>query len=98
MMYTSEAQSVPLRDCGPYFLPENLAAALERYRDFRCPPGGYMEAVLRNDFAGAVLRADLVSEHYFKEILWFIRANLPRESFGTADAVYWWIHNTSGGR
>jgi len=74
-------------------LPPRLRGGLERYRDRGIRPGGYLQAVLRNDLAGALGRADPESWDSLAAIMRWITEDMPHDAWGSRDAVESWIRD-----
>jgi hypothetical protein len=64
---------------GLSLLPEHMRGPVDRYINHGIPPGGFLEAVICNDLAGAVARADHINRHRLVDIvrymMWFAPAN-----------------------
>jgi hypothetical protein len=66
-------------------------SALDRYVRYGLPPGGFLSAVLRNDFLGAAGRADDTNSrklHAWASIIYNV---VPHDCHGTAERVQEWI-------
>ena len=50
-------------------LPEHIRGAMKRYIEDRLQPGGFLEAVLSNDLAGAFGRADHINRDRLFDIV-----------------------------
>lgn len=74
-------------------LPEDLQGPLRRYIEEGIPPGGFLTAVLANDLAGAVGRADHVNIRRIPEIVKWIYNEAPHTCWGSYDKVNEWIAN-----
>lgn len=77
-------------------VPAHLLPGLEAWRDDGVVPGDFLCAVLRNDLAGAFLRADEVSAASMQAIVWWCWNNLPASSWGGEDAMRAWRRKFSG--
>lgn len=73
-------------------VPAHLRAGLWRYLSQRIRTGGFLEAVLRNDLADAVCRADpALSLTELKAIVLFLRTYAPSSAWGSPEAVEAWL-------
>ncbi len=64
---------------------------LERYVKYRIPMGGFLRAVLENDFMRAVRKADDYNRFALYDITEYMIANMPVESYGSVEAVSNWL-------
>ena len=72
-------------------VPEHTAGALKRYVEDRIPTGGFLYAVLTNNLAEAVLRADLENRRALADIVTFVWHYLPSEAWGSPEKVEAWL-------
>jgi hypothetical protein len=77
-----------LRRCE---VPTNLHAGLLRYLRHGVPTGGFLRAVLENDLADAVRRADPWGKTRLHTIVEFLDQYAPGDSYGSPDAVATWV-------
>lgn len=70
---------------------EEIKQSLERYAEHRIEPGGFLTAVLKNDLAGALGRADDINKHRLYEIVKYIWNELPSECWGSPEKVEKWL-------
>jgi hypothetical protein len=80
------AIAAPLLD-----LPGHLREGLRDYLVHRQEPGGFLRAVLENDFRQSVLNADPISADALKDIARFLENDAPPSSHGSARHVYFWL-------
>lgn len=71
-------------------LPTHLRAGMRRYLDQGIPTGSFLRAVLENDLAEAVLRADNEARPWLLNIVIFLHG-IPPEAWGSTAAVAAWI-------
>lgn len=71
-------------------LPPHLREGMRRYVEDRVLPGGFCQAVLANDFAAAVIRADLQSSTRLDDIGRFL-FDLHPKLWGSGKAVEDWV-------
>lgn len=71
-------------------VPGHLQPALRRWIGYGELPGDFLQAVLRNDLRGAVLRADDVALPAIRSIVRFMINNPPSICWGTDMAVTRW--------
>jgi len=77
-------------------IPEHLLDALLRYGQKRIPTGGFLRAVLSNDLFEAVARADENSLKALRNIITFIRWEMPSECRGSSEKVDKWLKGREG--
>lgn len=73
---------------------EEIKASLDRYVNHKIPTGGFLEAVLSNDLAGAVGRADSINIQRIPEIVKYVYNNLPSNCWGDSETVTKWLSNS----
>ena len=80
-------------------IPPNTRLTLENYYINRWDPGGFVTAVLSNDLMSAAARADAHNARALVSICRFVQNRLPRECWGSYQAVaHWLLHgNNQGG-
>jgi hypothetical protein len=66
--------------------------ALARYRDNRQELGGFLTAMLENDLANTIRRADKSSWANLKEIFNWLWNEMPANAWGSPEAVSTWLH------
>ena len=67
-----------------------LKEGLERYVEHGIVPGGFLRAVLENDFLGAVSRADVANSHNLRAIADYVYLSVPATAWGSPEAVHKW--------
>lgn len=72
-------------------IPEHVYHGLRRYFEFGGHTGSFLEAVLSNDFSGAVLRADMLNSYSIRNFACFLHNEAPRGSWGSPQAYKNWI-------
>lgn len=82
-------------EAGLHHIPPHLREGLRAYFLDRLPTGDFLRAVLENDFAGAVLRADPITERWLPSIAKFLHNDTPPRSHGSPAAVAAWLACTS---
>lgn len=80
-----------------------IKEAIDRYTKFGLQPGGFIEAVLGNDLMSTFSRADENNLADLKEIVAYIREDVPIGARGTIQKVSQWIkdggiHGLSGAK
>lgn len=68
-----------------------MAQAVEYYIENGIQPGGFLSAVLSNDFIEAVGRADEENSNNLREWGVFLYNHLPVESYGSTENYTNWI-------
>jgi hypothetical protein len=71
-------------------VPKHLREGLVRYFSDGILPGGFMQAVLCNDLAQAVARADPLSFIGLRHIVAFLEQCAPAQAWGSREAVLTW--------
>jgi hypothetical protein len=71
-------------------LPENVRGGMERYIEYGITPGGFLTAVLENDLADALGRADSNNLPRLQEILSWLHDEVPSVCWGSPAAVSAW--------
>ena len=76
---------------GAHLIPDHMLGAIKRYLLNGIPPGGFLSALLSNDFMGAVGKAD--GENSAALIGWarFLYNYAPAGSFGSPEAFAKWL-------
>lgn len=72
-------------------IPGYMRGGLERYLVEGIEPGGFLMAVLENDFKGAVARADRTNQVYLVNYGQLLYNFLPRDAHGSPEKVKAWI-------
>lgn len=72
-------------------LPEHMQEATRAYIEDRRPPGGFLQAVLANDFVMAASRADDINQRCLFDWASFLYNEAPVECWGSPEAVYDWV-------
>lgn len=70
-------------------IPEHMRDGARRYLENGIKPGGFMTAVLENNFSEAVMRADTTNIGLLKNYQAFLRA-VPKACWGSPEAVHQW--------
>lgn len=71
-------------------VPEHLRAGLVRYFSDGILPGSFLQAVLSNDLAAAISRADPVALRGLETIVAFLANVAPARAWGSRAAVLAW--------
>ncbi len=88
--------SLPL-DTQVIYLPvRECVDSLSRYVNNRTPTGGFLRAVLENDFMGAFNRADLNNTRNMGLIAMFVYNYVPMGVRGSKAKVCDWLGETRG--
>ena len=72
-------------------IPEHVYHGLRRYFETGGRTGSFLEAVLSNDFSGAVLRADMLNIYNIRNFACFLHNEAPHGSWGSPEAYKNWI-------
>ena len=73
--------------------PIHILDSINRYVEHRLSPGGFVTAVLSNDLTGAFNQADTDSEAGIRDILKYVRWEIPAESWGSPAKVEAWLNS-----
>jgi hypothetical protein len=87
-----EHLSKRLDQCG---VPATLHDGLRHYIADRRPVGSFLTAILSNDLAGAVVRADPENRFALPEIVLFLHGYAPSKCWGSPAAVTAWLLDPS---
>lgn len=76
-----------------YAIPVEMQHAFWNYFMYGIEPGGFGMAILRNDFADAVVRAhpSLTAEHLRQIARWFYNTRLPADAYGSHEKIEAWV-------
>jgi hypothetical protein len=74
-----------------YVIPVSLHDGLVRYFIHRIRPGSFLNAVLENDMAQSVLRADPGNFLALPRLVRLLHNEVPAPSWGTPEKVTLWI-------
>jgi hypothetical protein len=72
-------------------LPGHLRDGMQRYMEFGIEPGGFLRAVLENNFEMALSRADMSLERSDLDAIVFFLQTLPSDAWGSPAIVQAWI-------
>jgi|GEM_PF-1471547 len=76
-------------------IPDLIQESLWNYLAYGLPPGGFMEAVLKNDFTSAMARADHTwNGRSFKDLARWVEKYVPHYARGTDDIMKKWMKLT----
>ena len=76
---------------GGYFIPDYMVNSIKRYLRQGIKPGGFLYAVLTNDFVNAVYRADKTNLANLPAYAYWLQTMCPREAWGSVEKVEAWI-------
>ena len=77
-------------DPNGHNVPLHTLETLDNWAKFGLPPGGFVAAVLENDLADAVRRADSGNSAALVDIVRYMINELPRGCWGSYDNVATW--------
>jgi hypothetical protein len=72
-------------------IPESTKQSLKEYIERGVPVGSFLHAVLSNDLANAVFKADRSNRLVLPDIMYWIHENAPDASWGSEAKVIRWI-------
>ena len=73
--------------------PIHILDSINRFVEYGLEPGSFVKAVLSNDLAGAFNAADTDSEAGIRDILKYVRWEIPAESWGSPAKVEAWLNS-----
>lgn len=73
-------------------IPEFIKNQIDEYVKLKCPPCGFLYAVLANDLMIAVTKADDVNIHYLRDIMLYVYNHTPSACWGSPKAVDEWLN------
>jgi hypothetical protein len=79
--------------CWENDIEPNIQTAIENYLIHGWSPGGFTTALLANDLYRAAGSAHPAVLPALKEIVTWVVNVIPRESYGSEQAVYDWMHD-----
>jgi hypothetical protein len=88
--FNTVGESTGLPNISPG-IPERLVASLQRYVKEGIPTGGFLNACLSNDLEQAVATADDGNIHRLRQIMKYIRSEVPVRSWGNSFLVRKWL-------
>ena len=68
-------------------IPQNIKDSLDRYVNEGIMPGSFLRAVLTNDLAGAVFKADSKNLAALKDIMLYVYNEIPANAWGSTATV-----------
>ncbi len=80
-----------ISDIDYSILPEHIRDGMKRYVEHGIQPGGFLCAVLENNFLEAFVRADSINTARMADIAAFVYSELPRECHGSQHKMTCWI-------
>ena len=72
-------------------IPKHCRDSIDRYVREGIPPGGFVRAVLQNDLAQAMGRADVENRHRLFDIVSYIYNWVPSDCWGSPEKVEDWF-------
>lgn len=83
----------PFPDANWSLIPPHMEHGLRDYVIHGLPPGGFLTAILSNDFMGAATRADEANLRSLQGWARFLYNYVPRDCKGSPEAVTQWIQH-----
>ena len=71
-------------------LPHHIRAGLQRYIEQGQIPGGFLQAVIANEFVSVVTRADKENRARLDDIAQFMYSEAPGECWGSREKMRAW--------
>ena len=78
-----------------FFIPDYMMGAITRYVEKGIPPGGFLTAVISNDLAGAVSRADDTNIRNLPAYVGYFYNHLPSQCWGSPERMKRWTEERS---
>lgn len=72
-------------------IPGHMRSGVQLYIEHGAPPGGFLTAVICNDFAGAAGRADDINRSALGDYATFFYNFAPSECWGSAEKMDAWL-------
>ena len=94
VMSSKKPLHIKIVSCQPnhyHMIPELTLDSIKRYIESGIPTGSFLEAVLCNDLAAAVARADQWNLSALPAIVGYLYSECPRECWGSLETVNAWI-------
>lgn len=81
-----------------FAVPRHLRDGIVRYLINGTEPGGFLQAVLKNDLCMAVVRADRESRSGLAELVLWLYSEAPDKCWGSPERYHDWVaHNGQEG-
>lgn len=74
-----------------WYIPEHMMSAIQRYIQQGIPPGNFLTAVITNDLAEAVGRADDENIGQLPAYVAYLYNEAPAECWGSSEKMQHWI-------
>lgn len=71
-------------------VPEHMRDGLALWVLYGIPPGDFLTALLANDLAGAVGRADTINQYRIKDIITWVYSYAPSNCWGSYEKLAKW--------
>jgi hypothetical protein len=68
-----------------------MRGGMKAYLERGVPGGGFLNAILENDFMSAARKADITNLERLGDYARFLRGYMPRDSYGSPAKVKAWI-------
>lgn len=79
-------------------VPEHLRPGLIRYFEHGIKPGSFLQALIQNNLAQTVLRADELTLPHLPNIVRWMMNEAPAPKWGSEDAMNAWINECAEAR
>lgn len=81
----------PVHYAAKSLLPAHMQGPMQRYIEDRIEPGGFLTAVLSNDFMEAASLADETNQRYLYYIARWLYNYAPSDCYGSPEKVEAWL-------
>ena len=79
-----------------FYIPERMMGAIDRYVKLGIHPGGFLEAVICNNFSGAVSRADEENMRNLPAYAAYFFNEVPFDCWGSREVMDAWMKEKGG--
>jgi hypothetical protein len=73
------------------FIPPHIRLGFENYLIHGIYPGGFVEALICNNFIGAIKKADSTNKNHLHDIADWMLYNMPTNCYGNREIMKNWI-------
>lgn len=98
MIITDFSQSFDGIDISDEFIPDHTMEALDHYFIKGFTPGGFLTALIAEDYKLALRNADFANRRRFWNIASWLITFAPKKSIGSYEILYDWIADKDGVR
>ena len=74
-----------------FYIPERMMVSIKRYIEDKCPPGGFLTAVIENNLSDAVGRADGENLRNLPAFVAYFYNKAPADCWGSPEKMNRWL-------